>query len=87
MGFTSLYEDDKTYIDVIIPPTRRDILHDCDLLEDIAIAYGYNKIEAKVPALAQTSRQIPLNRFTDILREIVAQAGFLEGLTFSLVCF
>ena len=34
---------------VKIPPTRHDILHPCDLIEDVAIAYGYNNIEKKMP--------------------------------------
>lgn len=28
-----------------IPPVRHDILHACDIMEDVAIAYGYNNIE------------------------------------------
>lgn len=29
---------------VTIPPTRSDILHPCDILEDVAIGYGFNTI-------------------------------------------
>jgi phenylalanyl-tRNA synthetase beta chain len=28
-----------------IPPIRHDILHACDVMEDVAIAHGYNNIE------------------------------------------
>ena len=31
-------------IEVLAPITRSDILHPCDIAEDLAIAYGYNKI-------------------------------------------
>lgn len=36
-------------IDVEVGPTRHDILHACDIFEDIAIAYGYNNIPKKPP--------------------------------------
>ena len=29
----------------IVPPTRADVIHACDVYEDIAIAFGYNNIQ------------------------------------------
>jgi phenylalanyl-tRNA synthetase beta chain len=29
---------------VQVPPTRSDVLHPCDIMEDVAIAYGYNNL-------------------------------------------
>ena len=34
---------------VTIPPTRSDILHSCDIVEDVAIGYGFNKIVKTIP--------------------------------------
>jgi phenylalanyl-tRNA synthetase beta subunit len=31
-----------------VPPTRSDILHACDVVEDVAIAYGYNNVPKRV---------------------------------------
>ncbi len=31
-----------------VPPTRSDILHACDVMEDVAIAYGFNNIPKRV---------------------------------------
>jgi phenylalanyl-tRNA synthetase beta chain len=31
-----------------VPPTRSDILHAVDVIEDVAIAYGYNNLPVKV---------------------------------------
>lgn len=31
-------------LSVRVPPTRSDILHPCDVMEDVAIAHGYNNI-------------------------------------------
>ncbi|XP_037951774.1 phenylalanine--tRNA ligase beta subunit-like [Teleopsis dalmanni] len=69
---------------VKIPPTRHDVIHACDIYEDVAIAYGYNNIKKSLPAFMHIAKQFPLNKLTDLLREQVAQAGFTEGLTFTL---
>ena len=36
-------------LEVTIPPTRSDILHSCDIVEDVAIGYGFNKIVKTIP--------------------------------------
>ena len=42
MGLVSRVEDDK--IVSRVPPTRHDILHPCDIMEDVAVAYDFNKV-------------------------------------------
>lgn len=71
-------------LDVEIPPTRHDIIHACDIYEDVGIAYGYNNIAKSIPATLQIGRQYPLNKLTEQLREQIAQSGFTEALTFTL---
>lgn len=71
-------------LSVKIPPTRHDVIHACDIYEDVAIAYGYNNIEKSLPSITQIAKQYPLNKLTEQLREQVAQAGFTEALTFTL---
>mmetsp|Transcript_6560 Transcript_6560/g.5890 ORF Transcript_6560/g.5890 Transcript_6560/m.5890 type:complete len:320 (-) Transcript_6560:663-1622(-) len=39
-----------------VPITRSDILHPCDIAEDIAIAYGYNNLEFKLPKATTTGK-------------------------------
>ncbi|MES1910940.1 MAG: hypothetical protein MHM6MM_003458 [Cercozoa sp. M6MM] len=36
-------------IEVQVPPTRTDILHEVDLLEDVAVAFGYNNVPRTLP--------------------------------------
>lgn len=48
MGLPSVVESPKK-IKVKIPPTRSDILHACDIIEDVAIGYGFNNIIRTVP--------------------------------------
>ena len=71
-------------IEVTIPPTRQDVLHPCDIYEDVAISHGYNNITKTIPKTLTVAQQLPVNKLTDQLREAVAQAGFTEALTFSL---
>lgn len=72
-------------IDVVVPPTRHDILHACDILEDVAIAYGYNNIEKTFPKVNTVGSQFFLNKLTDQLRYEISRSGYTEALTFSLV--
>lgn len=76
---------DNNTLHVKIPPTRPDILHPCDIAEDIAIAYGYNNIPMRLPPTPSTAMQQPVNHLTDLIRNEVAHAGYLECLTFGLV--
>jgi phenylalanyl-tRNA synthetase beta chain len=70
---------------VTVPPVRPDVLHECDIWEDAAIAHGYNNIVRVPPKTATAAKQQPVNKLTDQLRGVVAQAGFCEALTFALV--
>ncbi|XP_042463559.1 phenylalanine--tRNA ligase beta subunit, cytoplasmic-like [Zingiber officinale] len=67
-----------------VPPTRSDILHARDVMEDVAIAYGYNNIPKSKPKCMTTGGRQPLNRFSDKVRAEVARAGYMEVLTWVL---
>ncbi|KAJ8954974.1 hypothetical protein NQ318_000405 [Aromia moschata] len=71
-------------IKVNIPPTRHDVIHACDIYEDVAIAYGYNNIRRTLPKTNTIGQQFPLNKLSDFLRMSIAEAGFTEALTFAL---
>lgn len=69
---------------VQVPPTRTDVIHACDVIEDVAIAYGYDNIKKTIPQIYTVSSQVPINRLCDLLRINIAAAGFSEVLTFAL---
>jgi phenylalanyl-tRNA synthetase beta chain len=48
MGLESTVTAEKK-ISVLVPPTRSDILHRCDIIEDVAIGYGFNNIQKTIP--------------------------------------
>ena len=69
---------------VKVPPTRSDILHPCDIYEDVAIAWGYNNIVKEVPKVMTVGKEFPLNHLSDLLRSEMAKIGFTEILTWAL---
>uniref|UniRef100_A0A671M7A0 Phenylalanine--tRNA ligase beta subunit n=1 Tax=Sinocyclocheilus anshuiensis TaxID=1608454 RepID=A0A671M7A0_9TELE len=71
-------------IQVEIPPTRADVIHACDIMEDAAIAYGFNNIIRSTPRTYTVANQLPLNKLTELLRQDLTAAGFTEALTFAL---
>ena len=84
MGLRMTENAEKDFT-VSIPVSRNDILHACDISEDIGIAYGYNNIDTKLPDTLTTGKPLPMNKFTDLLRQELAQAGFIECMNMSLV--
>ncbi|PKA65024.1 putative phenylalanine--tRNA ligase beta subunit [Apostasia shenzhenica] len=74
----------NSVITVHAPPTRNDILHPCDVMEDVAIAYGYNRIPKTKPTCMTIGGQQPLNVFSDAIRGEVSRAGYMEVLTWLL---
>lgn len=72
------------HIRVTVPPHRPDVIHACDVMEDVAIAYGFNRIPSRIPPTSCIGSTNPLNKLTDLLRREIALTGFTEVLTFSL---
>ena len=72
-------------LEVDAPITRSDILHQCDIAEDLAIAYGYNKIEKlNVNTLCHGKPQ-PYNKLADLFRNEMAYSGYVEFLNMALL--
>lgn len=46
-------------IEVEIPPTRSDIIHACDIMEDAAMAFGFNNIPRTTPGTYTVANQVP----------------------------
>ncbi|RVD80584.1 uncharacterized protein DFL_008479 [Arthrobotrys flagrans] len=70
---------DKDLLDVDIPVNRADVLHQCDIMEDVAIAYGFNNLEKTFPGKSGTiAKPLPINKLADIIRLECAMAGWSE---------
>ncbi|XP_058067628.1 phenylalanine--tRNA ligase beta subunit, cytoplasmic [Magnolia sinica] len=83
----SISRDGHCNIIVSVPPTRSDVLHACDVMEDVAIAYGFNRVPKTKPASLTLGRQQPLNQISDLIRMEVAMTGFTEVLTWILCSY
>jgi len=77
-------QSENSNILVSVPPTRSDILHKCDVMEDVSIAYGFNNIPKTKPKSLTQGKQQPLNHLSDLIRSEIAMAGFTEVLTWIL---
>jgi len=84
MSLSGKLTGDKKKVQVEVPVTRSDILHACDIMEDVAIAYGFTKITPTVPKTVTVGKQQPLNKLSDLLRLEVAMAGYTEVLNMAL---
>jgi len=78
-------KDDDNSLIVQVPITRSDIMHECDLIEDMAIAYGYNDLHTEVPQTYGGASEQPVNHLTDLLRVSIANAGWTEAYNWALI--
>jgi phenylalanyl-tRNA synthetase beta chain len=65
---------------VSIPPTRPDILHECDIMEDAAIAYGFNRLPDTFPRTNTVAQPLAISKLCDIVRREWAMCGWVEVL-------
>ena len=72
-------------IEVLVPITRSDILHPCDIAEDLAISYGYNNIKKELTTTKTHGVQQPYNKLADLFRDEMAMGGYVEFLTMALL--
>lgn len=76
---------DSNSLLVQVPITRSDIMHECDLIEDLAIAYGYNNLNRVIPETRGDVMEQPVKHLTDLLRVSVANAGWTEAYNWALI--
>ncbi|MGV8171879.1 MAG: phenylalanine--tRNA ligase subunit beta [Candidatus Woesearchaeota archaeon] len=69
---------------VTYPGYRADILHPIDLVEDIAIAYGYENFNGKLSDFSSTAHERPLEIFKNALRAVLIGVGLIEVKNFNL---
>ena len=69
---------------ILVPSYRTDVLHQIDLAEDVAIAYGYNNFETVLPSLPNVGKEDAVSgeRYND--RTTLVGLGFEEVFTFVL---
>ncbi|MCS7113819.1 MAG: phenylalanine--tRNA ligase subunit beta [Nitrososphaerota archaeon] len=82
LGADKLSED---LLEVAIPPYRIDILHEIDLVEEVAIGYGYFRLKPTIPKAVTVGRKHPVYAVADVVRQIMTGLGFTEVMNFTLI--
>ncbi|GAB4833886.1 hypothetical protein Ancab_032134 [Ancistrocladus abbreviatus] len=72
MQLPTTYAKEDSTICVSVPPTRSDVLHPCDVMEDVGIAFGYNEIPKRKPV---SLKPLPLNERSDLIRLEISSKG------------
>ena len=75
---------DGDCLTVLVPCYRVDVMHQVDIIEDVAIAYGYNNIEPTWRELPTTGRAKSDQRLIDVARELMVGLGYQETLNTTL---
>jgi phenylalanyl-tRNA synthetase beta chain len=71
-------------VQVLVPAYRADIMHSWDIFEDAAKAYGFEKLEARLPRTVTVGRAHPSEVRKAEIREVMAGLGYLETMPFTL---
>ncbi|MCB1186976.1 phenylalanine--tRNA ligase subunit beta [bacterium] len=71
-------------LSVTVPAYRNDIMHEVDLIEDIAIAYGYHNITHRLVPSFTVGRSLPLVERGRLAAEALCGLGFSETLSLVL---
>jgi phenylalanyl-tRNA synthetase beta chain len=71
-------------VKVQVPCFRADIMHDWDLFEDVAIAYGYDRIQDIPPKTFTVGKPHPVQVNAALAREAFCGLGYLEVMPFTL---
>ncbi len=72
MGFG--YKNKK----VLIPAYRTDIMHEVDLIEDIAISYGYENFNAEIPNISTIGKEDEFESFKNKIADFLIGLNLLE---------
>lgn len=71
-------------IQVEIPAYRIDILHEIDLVEEVAMGYGYYRLEATKPKTVTTGSFHKATTLSNVVRQTMIGLGFTEVINFML---
>jgi phenylalanyl-tRNA synthetase beta chain len=72
-------------IGVSIPAYRIDVLHEVDLVEEVAIGYGYYRLRPSIPESVTIGEQHPAHRVANNVRQVMTGLAFSEVVNFTLI--
>ncbi|AXI24752.1 phenylalanine--tRNA ligase subunit beta [Methanofervidicoccus sp. A16] len=78
------YNYERNSIAVQVPPYRVDILQEVDLIEEVAINYGYDRFTGTLPEVLTVGEKHPLEKKLEYIRSIMIGHGFYEVVNLTL---
>ena len=70
---------------VLVPAWRTDILHEVDIAEDIAIAYGYDKLMPEISSVSTLGEESKDNKISSIISELLIGLQLTETSSYHLI--
>ncbi|MDP2717382.1 MAG: phenylalanine--tRNA ligase subunit beta [Candidatus Micrarchaeota archaeon] len=71
----------REVLECFTPRYRSDFLHEIDLVEEVALAHGYNNFPIKEPAMFTVGSKSRQTYITQDARDVLASFGFVEAMT------
>lgn len=68
-------------LECLVPRYRADFLHEVDLVEEVALAYGFNSFAIKPPSLFTVGSKSEQTYVVSAARDALASFGFVEFMT------
>jgi phenylalanyl-tRNA synthetase beta chain len=68
-----------------VPRYRLDIMHNIDIVEDVAVGYNIKNMSATFPRSASTGARDAVQKTLDHVREVMIGLGMIEVMNFNLV--
>ncbi|MFQ5833294.1 MAG: phenylalanine--tRNA ligase subunit beta [Candidatus Thorarchaeota archaeon] len=69
-------------LEVQIPRYRMDILHPVDIMEDIAIGYGFDRIKPAMPQTMTSGKLNPITKLKNKVRDLMVGVGYQEVMNY-----
>jgi len=76
MGYDA--SENKGLLRVFIPAYRTDILHKVDVIEDVAIGYGFDKFVPHLPSVPTVGKSHSVEKLSGKVRQLLTGYGFQE---------
>jgi phenylalanyl-tRNA synthetase beta chain len=71
-------------LQVHVPAYRKDVMHPVDLMEDVAIAFGYRNVPLQLVPSMTVAVELPAEAHKQVARRAMLGLGFMETITLTL---
>ncbi len=69
---------------ILVPAYRADIMHEVDIVEDVAIAYGFENFESEIPQVATIAEENPIEMLRNKIANYLIGFGLMETNSYNL---